>query len=315
LVDAKPGSSVSRDLRVQNSGSQTERLRTVVKTFTTNPNTGEVVFSEPTARDDFVKWISFDKPTFDAPPGEWQTVKMTIALPATAAFGYHFAVQFERATPVKPKPGTTGIEGAVALFVQLNAERPDASRKAEVVSFTANKKSYEFLPAEFTVKVKNTGNVHLAPFGNILIHRGKTQVASLNVNSTGGYILPGSSRLFKASWSDGFPVYVTKVDSNGKPITDKQGKPERTLKWNLGQASKLRFGHYKADLLLIYNDGQRDIPVTGSVSFWVIPWRVIFLIIAIPVIPALLVYFLMRWRFKKRIEKERSPGKRKASHA
>ena len=47
------------------------------------------------------------------------------------------------------------------------------------------------------------------------------------------------------------------------------------LKWDWGQASKLRWGKYTAKMLLIYDDGQRDVPIEGEVSFWVVPWRLI----------------------------------------
>jgi hypothetical protein len=39
--------------------------------------------------------------------------------------------------------------------------------------------------------------------------------------------------------------------------------------------SKLRFGHYTAKLALVYNDGQRDVPISGTLSFWVVPWRMV----------------------------------------
>jgi hypothetical protein len=57
---------------------------------------------------------------------------------------------------------------------------------------------------------------------------------------------------------------------------------------------------------LVYNDGQRDVPISGSVSFWVVPWRLIIFVILIIFGPALLVYILMRRRFAKRLQKERS---------
>ncbi|MGB3073255.1 MAG: hypothetical protein WBB68_03290, partial [Candidatus Moraniibacteriota bacterium] len=37
----------------------------------------------------------------------------------------------------------------------------------------------------------------------------------------------------------------------------------------------LRFGKYTAKMLLVYDDGTRDIPIEGVVSFWVMPWRLI----------------------------------------
>jgi hypothetical protein len=304
-VNAKPGTTAVRDLRVRNSGTQAEDLKISLKTFRAEGPDGHVVLRDPTPLDDYTKWVSFDKTVFSAPAGQWQTIKMTVALPKDAAFGYYYAVQFELANPPKPKPGTARLQGAVAIFVLLNAEAPGASRKIQVTSFKADHSTYEFLPVNFSVQVKNIGNVHTAPHGNIYIKRGKKQVASLNVNTTEGMVLPKSFRAFTASWNDGFPVYKTITDDQGQPIKDIHGNTKQRLKWDFSKASKLRFGHYTADLLLVYNDGQRDIPITGSLSFWVIPWRLIFFIVFIIAAPAVLVYVIMRRRFNKRLEKER----------
>ena len=125
------------------------------------------------------------------------------------------------------------------------------------------------------------------------------------VNATEGMVLPKSIRIFNASWSNGFPVYAQLTDDNGQPIKDVNGKVKKQLKWDFSKISHLRYGHYTAQLLLVYNDGQRDIPITGTLSFWVIPWRLIFFVIVLIVGPALLVYIIMRRRFRKRLENER----------
>ena len=274
-LTTKPGTSVSADLRVRNAGSTTAKLKVSLKTFSAEGADGHVVLRDPKPSDDFLNWVSFDRTTFDAPAGQWQTVKMTINVPKTAAFGYYYGVQFELANPPKPGPGQAGLRGAVVIFVLLNADAPGAIRKADVGSFSADHSSYEFLPVNFNVQVHNSGNIHVAPHGNIFIKRGSKQVASLPVNATEGMVLPGSNRIFKASWSDGFPVYTQLIDASGQPIVDAKGNIKKKLSWNFSRVSKLRFGHYTADLLLVYNDGQRDIPISGSLSFWVIPWRLV----------------------------------------
>ncbi|MBA3757574.1 hypothetical protein H0X09_01800, partial [Candidatus Saccharibacteria bacterium] len=68
-----------------------------------------------------------------------------------------------------------------------------------------------------------------------------------------------------------------------------------------GDVQKLRFGHYTADLVLVYNDGQRDVPVTASVSFWVVPWRLLGVIFGLAVlIVALITYIIILRRRLKR---------------
>ncbi|HET7827238.1 MAG TPA: hypothetical protein VFK97_00015, partial [Candidatus Saccharimonadales bacterium] len=136
-------------------------------------------------------------------------------------------------------------------------------------------RSYEFLPANFTIRLHNSGNVFAGASGNIFIMKGSKQVATLTVNENHGLVLPGSYRVFTTGWASGFPVYKPVLDASGQPVNDKNGQPKHQLSWNFSQLSKLRFGRYTAQLALVYNDGQHDVPINGSLSFWVIPWRLL----------------------------------------
>ncbi len=277
VLASEPGKTVSSELRIRNAGTKTEKLKVTLRTFRAEGSEGKVVLEDRGPTDTHFDWVSFDHPTFEAPPNEWQTIKMKIAIPKSAAFGYYYAVQFERATPAKPEPGKSAVEGAIAIFVLLDVNNPGAKRTAEIVSFTADKKFYEFLPTEFSVVVKNTGNVHLSPHGNIFVQRDskdKEPITAIEVNPNGGYVLPKSNRVYKASWADGFPVYAPKT-KDGQAVTNTNGQPEQELKWDFSQVPKLRIGSYTANLVLVYDDGRRDVALGANVDFWVIPWRII----------------------------------------
>jgi hypothetical protein len=306
-LNTKPGASTSTDLRVRNAGSQPEKLQ-VRLLKVSEDNNGQVHLTNPTSSDEFVHWVSFDRQTFNAPPSQWQTIKMNISVPKSAAFGYYFAVEYLRAADVSPQPGKAVAHGAVATFILLNADAPGAKREAQVVAFGADRKSYEFLPANFEVKVKSTGNVHVAPYGNIFIAKGGKQVGVINVNADKGNILPGGSRFFQAAWSDGFPVYSVKSGADGQPLLDKKGQPQRSLKWDFSHANRLRFGHYTAHLVMVYDNGQRDVPMEATLSFWVVPWRLIGIVIGlIALIAALITYIVILRRRLKRASTHHTP--------
>jgi hypothetical protein len=301
LLNAKPGSTVSSDLRVNNPSAQAERLKVVVKAFSQDGPEGNVTLRDPVSADTFVDWIHFSKTEFDAPPGLWQTVKMTINVPSSAAFGYYFAVEFTSANPAPKTQNGAAVQGAVASFVLLNAQAPGEKRQMQITSFSAGHRFYEFLPADFTVRLHNSGNIFAGASGNIFIMRGSKQVAVLNVNENHGLVLPGSNRQFSVAWDSGFPVYKPVLDSNGLPVKDKAGKLKTKLSWNFSQVSKLRFGHYTAKLALVYNDGSRDVPLNGELSFWVIPWRLVgFILFILLLIAGLITYVvILRRRLKK----------------
>jgi hypothetical protein len=299
-LTAKPGSSTSADLRVRNAGTQDEKLQVRLLKVSSD-DSGNVHLTNPSSNDEFTQWVHFSRTVFDAPPGEWQDIKMTINVPKTAAFGYYFAVEYLRATAEQAQPGKAVARGAVATFILLNTDAPGAKRQAQITSFSADKKSYEFLPVNFTVKVRSTGNVHVAPHGNIFILHGKKQVGSIQVNSAEGNVLPNSSRYFQASWSDGFPVPSAKYNGE-RPVLDKNGKQVYSYKWDFSKANRLRFGHYTAHLVLVYDNGQRDVPMEAYVSFWVIPWRIVGAILALlALIIGLAAYVIILRRKLKRV--------------
>jgi hypothetical protein len=237
------------------------------------------------------------------------SVKMTIKVPTSAAFGYYYAVVF---SPADQKPTGKGnvYLGSTAILVLLDVKSPNAKRSAKIADFYVDKKIYEFLPVNFSVRLHNDGNVHLLPGGTIYIKRGSKQVAAIPFNTQHGSILPNSYRVYTSSWSDGFPVYQVK-NQDGKVVMDKNGQPVVQLNWDFSKVPHLKFGHYTANLLAVYDNGSRDVPLEASVSFWVVPWRLIIFAILIPLVPALIVYLIMRWRFKKKLKAQG----RKAKHA
>jgi hypothetical protein len=270
-----PGSTLTADIRVKNGGTATEKLKVTLMKFSAYGEAGKPAIADRGPGDSYFDWVSFSPQTFDAQPNVWQTVKMTIKLPKTAAFGYYYAAAFSLGSPPPQASGKQNIVlGSTAVLVLVDAQAPGEQRAASVTSFTADHRFYEFLPATFTVKLHNSGNIHLIPTGNIFISKGGKAVATLGVNTALGNILPGTNRIFTSNWNDGFPRYVTK-QANGNVVLDKNGKPVTSLQWDFSRASKLKFGHYKAHLTMAYDNGQRDVPMEAEVSFWVVPWRVL----------------------------------------
>lgn len=299
-IQAVPGTTVSTNIRIKNGATKTEKLKVSLMKFSAYGEEGKPSIAERAPGDDYFDWVSFSPQTFDAPSNQWINVKMTIAVPKTAAFGYYYAAVFSRASAEVPTSSKQNVlVGSTAVLVLLDAEVPGAKRTATISSFTTDKRFYEFLPTNFTAKVHNSGNVHLIPSGNIFISRGSKQIATLTINSAGGNVLPKSNRIFTVDWKDGFPVYTQK-ESNGAIVLDANDKPISTLRWDFSKISRLKFGHYTARLVMAYDNGTRDVPLEATVSFWVIPVRAIAIILIIPIVPSLIVYLFMRRKSSKR---------------
>lgn len=274
---ALPGTTVSTQLRVRNSGTQAETLQIGLMKFKAYGEEGKPILLDRGPADSYFDWVHFSQTQFTAEPGVWKTITMTIDVPKSAAFGYYYAVTFSRASQTGIQSGTRGtsIHGAAATLVLLEARVPGAKRQIDVVSFAPAHHWYEFLPVSFNLRLHNAGNVHAAPIGSIFISKGGgSTITAIDINKEGGNILPGSNRIFSAQWADGFPAYVNKV-SNGAAVLDKNGQNVRQLKWDFSQASKLRMGKYTATVFMVYDNGQRDIPVQATTTFWVVPWRLL----------------------------------------
>jgi hypothetical protein len=117
----------------------------------------------------------------------------------------------------------------------------------------ATRRWFEYGPIDFLVRLRNTGSVHEKPVGTITVTNafGKS-VGSLNLNPNSGNVLPDSIRRF-----------------------------ERTLN------TKQLFGAYTATLTLTYGSGQK---LTAHTSFWVVPWKLIVLVL----IGLVAVFFILR---------------------
>lgn len=302
-LSVNPGANVTTDLRVKQAGPDTEKLKISLMKFAAFGDEGKPRLLDRAPGDDYFDWVKFDKTTFDAPSNVWQTVKMTINVPKSAAFGYYYAVVFSRVgddqAPAGEASPTAAYNGGTAVLVLMDAKVPNAKRELSLSSFKTEHRVYEFLPATFTVNFKNTGNVHMVPHGNIFIMSGKKQVASLDLNDQQGNILPKSSRAFPLEWQDGFP-HFEKVTVDGKVKMDKNNKPVMKLVWTNGGAGAsevtphLRFGKYTAHLFAVYDDGTRDVPMESSVEFWVIPWRFLLVLLLVVVLIGAGVYAATR---------------------
>jgi hypothetical protein len=271
-----PGSTITTNLKIKNDGTRSENIKVTLMKFKADGTAGAPILLDREPGDDFFDWVTFSDPTFTLPVNEWKTITATFNVPTTASFGYYYAVVFSRANEqVQPGERQTVIAGGTATLVLLEVQVPNAKREIKVTEFSADKNAYEFLPVSFTVKLQNSGNVHIAPRGNIFISQGNNKnIATLEVNPGQGSLLPDSARIFQQKWSDGFPVYEAKVE-NGQVVLDANSNQQLELKWDFKDASKLRWGKYTAKLLLVYDDGQRDVPIEGEVSFWVMPWRLV----------------------------------------
>ena len=276
-LSTKPGTTATTIMHVMNNGTKPQPMTVHLNKFSAYGGSGQAAIAAPAAGDTSASWVHFSPASFVAQPGVWNTVTMTINVPKTATLGYYYAVLFspdlDTSTPITG--GTNKVSGTNAVLVLLDTQSANEHRQLQVANFSTSKKVYEYLPSTFTVTVHNSGNIYLPPQGDVYISRSPSgnPIATLDVNSAQGNILPNSNRIFQVQWNDGFPSYQQKR-INGQIVSNNKGTPLQQLVWDFSKPlSKFRFGRYYARLVLVYNNGKQDIPINAVVSFWVIPWK------------------------------------------
>ncbi len=211
-------------------------------------------------------WIA-PLPSFLISPQQIQTLNLTINVPANASPGGHYGVI--RFTGTAPELQGSGVSlsaslGALVLLTVNGKLTHDLS----VAGFTVSKDNkvanlFESAPLDFTVRLKNSGNVQELPTGHIVVTDtfGKI-VAGVNINVPPRNILPGSIRKFTGA-----------LDSSV-----------------IG--TRHLFGHYHAKLTLTYGNKQT---ATSELAFWVIPYR----LIGIVLVAIIGGFFILRWLLRR----------------
>lgn len=219
-------------------------------------------------------------------PREKKDISVTLKVPSDAnSGGYYGAIRFVPAS-TSSGSGNVGLTASVGTIVLVTVPG-DLTERLDLVELTAattpatleedaSPKSF-FVNGQVTVltKLKNEGDIHLKPFGKIVVKNmlGKT-VQEMEFNLVGesadarANILPGSTRAFE-----------NKID-----------------KTNL-------VGRYTIEANLGYSSGSGEL-ISAKSTFWYMPIWAILVVIAIIVLIVAGIFFLVR-KF------QRSPSKKK----
>lgn len=296
-----PGQEITSEFRIRNNNNFDEYYHIKLQKFETAENGEGVALRELDSGDEFAKWMSVDPQEFELDANQTRTVKVTIKPPNSAALGYYYALVISRLSKSSVNQGAA-ISGSAAVPVLLTVRSENTQREVKIGDLKTDKLIYEYLPVTFGVTVENTGNIHTIVAGDLFIDSSFSKnVGSLPINQGRGSVLPNSRRTFSVIWDDGMIINAPLM-VDGQTIQDSKGKTKYSTKFDFDKPlSKFRFGKYTAHALLIYDNGERDIPLEARVSFWVIPWRII--LAAVGIIFAPVILFILIGKIKRRFKK------------
>lgn len=276
LIDKKldPGTVTTVEIRVRNVTKARILAKTTVDDFTAQGEDGQprILIGENVKDSPYSikQWVG-NLPVIDLDPNEADIAKIQITVPSDASPGAHFGVV--RFTAISPgaENDAVSLSASIGSLVLANVSG-DAQLSAQVeevfISQKGKRKSiFEYGPLTITERIKNTGNVYFKPVGNIRVkNMFNGEVANLAVNKKRGNILPNTIRKFE------------------QPLD-----------------RKYMFGMYTAELSILYGDTNQTL--SSAVTFWVIPYKLVAIILLLIVG----IYFIVRGltrRYKRKLQSE-----------
>lgn len=257
-LNAERDHTYTLTLTVTNVTAGTLDLTSSVNDFRAKDETGnpEILMNQEAGSSaySFAQWVD-PIPDMTLKSKESRVLKVDVNVPDNAEAGGHYGVIRFSGTPPGQTPDNVSMSASVGTLV-LTRVAGDITESLELTDlFVAQNgqegTTFERGPITVVERVTNTGNVHLKPTGNAVVKNmfGKT-ISSLQINNTGGNVLPDSTRRF-----------------------------EQVLE------QKNMFGRYNVEVDMAY--GTTGGVLLGTTSFWVIPYKLILLVL---VLLALLIW-------------------------
>lgn len=264
---ADPGSTIKGIIKLYNETKQEIIVYGSTSNFTAKASgDGESEFLDlggQEAARDLASWIKVPEGGINIKPLDWQNIIFEINVPSDAEPGGHYAAIFfsPNQTGNKKEVSVDYKTGSLLLLSVTGNVRQEGKLKSLLLR--DGKYLFEHIPVTLEAMIENTGNVHFRPGGGVEIkNMFGHKVADLPVlnTETGGNILPKSSRKYDMTW--------------GNVADNLSGNfwNEAKFEWN-----NFHFGRYTAVAVIGLPQGQGE---AITVSFWIIPWQLLVVILA-----------------------------------
>lgn len=213
-------------------------------------------------------WISYATEPIVLGPRESKQIPVKISVPPTASPGSHFGGIFMTVEPPKLRQIGAGVAYEVGALVSIRIAG-DAIESARIREFSTEKLLHSKADAKFLVRVENPGNVLIRPHGLLEINNmfGK-RVGFLKVNESLAGVFPGTTRPFTITWQD----------------------------------DALAFGRYQAIIGLLYGEEGGQSTVSATVSFWVLPIKILLPVFGVLSLVILVTYLSVKIYIRRTLD-------------
>lgn len=258
-LTANPGDTLHESIRIENTTQYPQSVSVRTENFVPLGTEGEVNITKQANQYSLIDWIKISPVKATIPAYGSMPFNFTVRVPANAEPGGKYGSVVFSTAASSAKGSAISVSQRVGSLILLRISG-QANENAAVKSFRALP-GYGNHPntVGLIALIQNLGNVQVKPTGYLTIDNSFDNQAVTKINFNSRYVLPGASRSYVQTWRHGFA-----------------------------------FGHYTADLALVY--GLSNKIILAKTSFWLIPWRIIIISVVIIVFLAYLI-----WRGRKRL--------------
>jgi hypothetical protein len=259
-IEAKlsPGDKAEGTLKIINDSSEPLTFTTTLQDFIVKDNIGTPQILPPdTLSNKYsgAKWVAVYPSTFTVQPHKSEKLNYYIQVPSSARPGGRYAaIVYTPVSLIAVKGTGASVQTSVGTLFYVTVKGP-VTESASVTGFKAPS-LVEHGPVKILTQITNFSDIHIAPEAKIIL-----------TNLFGG-----------------------KTDEANLAKYNIFPEVARDYENTLGKG--FMFGPYKATLAGTY--GSAHLPLAASVSFWVIPWRLILFIIFLMVAISVGYWYLRR---------------------
>jgi len=281
ILNADPGQTIQTKITLRSISKAVLSVNSQVNDFVADGEDGtpKILFDDSTETSIYSikNWVEY-LPDLTLKSRQIEDLPLVINVPSNAAPGGYYGVVRFTASPADLNSTGVSLSASLGALILLRVNG-DVKENLTIEEFSASKKGltgtiFESTPIQFTVRLKNSGNIHEQSTGQVTItDMFNKKIATVNVNPDPerNNILPDSIRKFES------PLDSAVI------------------------GNKMLFGRYTANLKMTYGTDKQVI--TQTITFWVIPFTLIGICIILIVGGFLTLRFLVK-RYNRHIRNQ-----------
>ncbi|KFN39384.1 hypothetical protein KN63_02450 [Smithella sp. F21] len=269
-----PGEVYSDEIVFWNLSQESDTYKVFISAFQqieNQPGTAVILTPEDDAKSPYSasKWVSVEKEIITLEPNKNTKLQYTITVPQDVTNGEYNVEIFLISETNFQQAGTAAfanLASGTPFLIQIGDEFVE---NAELLKFVSDKKMYENINVLFLTRIKNIGDTHINPTGEIVIENiFRQEVARVPFNNSSQSLLRDTTGDYEDYWKQ---------------------------KSFLSPNNAIAVGPMKASLIVTYKSFQPGFAVLNAqTTFWIIPWKILLAILIV-----LILVIVIRTRKRK----------------